>query len=34
LTGSSAQAMAREVHYMLDPTPLELVTKALGGLNS
>lgn len=34
LTGPSAQAMAREVHYLLDPTPLELVTKALSQLNS
>jgi hypothetical protein len=26
--------MAREVHYMLDPTQLELVTKALSLLNA
>lgn len=30
LNGPTAQQMAREVHYLLDPTPLELVTKALG----
>lgn len=34
LNGPSAQQMAREVHYLLDPTPLELVTKALGQLNT